>query len=433
MLLDQPTRTRRRWRLALALTALLLLTLLVVLQVVAAKVGVRGPAASLVDGYLRQDPGAPAFYCALVLTLVLSPPRVRWPTLAVAVTIDVVLGVARLIADGTVHSVGNGAIIALTGLTVWALRRVRGSRRADMVLGLVCGWAFLAATTVGQVWLQITARSRPAVLDAYVATADHALGNPSWRVGELFALIGTPGRAPFLIVYAMLPVAAVLVAAVQLRHGWVRHNVVLTFIAVGVLGPMIYLLFPVVGPTYAFGSAGWPFAVTTGWPWQLPSFGAPRAVSFDTMTPRNCVPSLHTAWAVVLFLHTRSMAPWLRRLGAVWLVVTLLATLGFGYHYGFDLVVGAIFGVTVEAAVRSATNGWRRDRTALLAWGSLVFAALLGVIRYRAEVLAAHPVIGAAVVLAVLGSVCWGAGRVLGEPVTQHAGALPAASDSRGS
>lgn len=394
---------------------MLLLALLVVLQVVAAKVGVRGPVASLVDGYLRQDPGAPAFYCALVLTLVLSPPRVRWPTLAVAVSIDVVLGVTRLIADGTVHSVGNGAIFALTGLTLWSLWRVRGSRRADMLRGLACGWAFLAATTVGQVWLQITARSRPAVLDAYVAMADHALGNPSWRVGELFALIGTPGRAPFMVVYAMLPVAAVVVAAVQLRHGWVRHNVVLTFIAVGVLGPMIYLLFPVVGPMYAFGSAGWPYAVTTGWPWQVPSFGAPSAVPFDSMTPRNCVPSLHTAWAVVLFLHTRTMAPWLRLFGAAWLVVTLLATLGFGYHYGFDLVVGAVFGVTVEAAVRSVTSGWRRDRIALIAWGSLVFTVLLAVVRYRAEVLAEYPVIGAVAVLAALGSVCWGAGAVLGE------------------
>jgi len=148
-------------------------------------------------------------------------------------------------------------------------------------------------------------------------------------------VLGPVGRAPFLAVYAMLPAAAVLVALVQLRGGWARHNVVLPFVVVGAIGPLVYLLFPVVGPAFAFGPEGGSFAVTTGWPGQPLIPNNPRPVSFDAVTPRNCVPSLHTAWAVVLFLHTRSMARWLRIMGAAWLVVTLLATLGFGTTTGW--------------------------------------------------------------------------------------------------
>ena len=57
----------------------------------------------------------------------------------------------------------------------------------------------------------------------------------------------------------------------------------------------------------------------------------PLPLPFDAAIPRNCMPSMHTAWALSVFLHTRrdsdgEPAPaWLRWGGAFWLLATLTA------------------------------------------------------------------------------------------------------------
>jgi hypothetical protein len=401
-------RPSRWWGAAVALVAL------VVIEVVCARMGVRGPVLALARSYSREEPAAPAFYCALALALVLAPRRLRGPTVGVAVVVDLCFALERLLVHGRVTSFGNGALVALTLLTACSVVRLRGPVRYDAVRGLACAWAFVAATTVGNVWLEVTAQARPEVLDEYVALADRALGSPSWAMGQVFEVLGPVGRAPFLAVYAMLPVAAVVVAVAQLRDGWVRHNVVLTFVVVGAVGPLVYLLFPVVGPAFAFGPGGGPFAVSTAWPGRSPVLPSPVPVSFDAITPRNCVPSLHTVWAVVLFLHTRAAARWLRIGGAVWLVATLLATLGFGYHYGVDLLVGAVFALTVEAAVRSQRTGWRHEGAVLVGAGTAVFTAVLLAVRHGAPTIADHPWSSGVLALGAVGALGWEFRRVFG-------------------
>jgi hypothetical protein len=386
------------------LGAVLVVAGLIGLEVVCARLGLSGPTVQLLHSYVFEEPAAPGIYCGLALVLVLLRPRLRWLAAGAAVVLDAVLAFGRLLAHGHVSSFGSGALIVLTALAVYTVVRLRGPEQVNAMRGLACGMALVAATIVGNVWLEITAQTRPMVLDEYVALADRALGNPSWVMGEVFAPLGAPGHYAFLAVYSMLPVAAVFVAVVQLRHGWLRHNVMLTFIAIGLLGPMMYLLFPVVGPAYAFGSSGGSFAAAAQWPQQLPSVIGAQPLRFDTVTPRNCMPSLHTAWAVVLFVHTRSMGRWMRRLGAFWLTGTLAATLGFGYHYGVDLVVGAIFALTVEAAMRSRVDGWDRARVQLVAYGSTVITVLLLGVRFASAWISGNAVgVGVLVLSALLG------------------------------
>ena len=383
-----------------------------VVEAVCAHLGVRGPVVTLVRTYSREEPAAPAVYCALAVALVLAPRGLRWPTLGVAIVVDLGFALQRLLVHGRLTSFGNGALVALTVLTVYSVVWVRAPLRYDAVRGLACAWAFVAATTVGNAWLQVTAHAEPQVLDEYTALADRALGSPSRAVGQVFDVLGPVGRGPFVAVYALLPVAAVGVAVVQLRGGWARHNVVLSFVVVGAFGPLVYLLFPVVGPAFAFGPQGGGFAVSTSWPTQLLVPGTPRLVPFDAVTPRNCVPSLHTAWAVVLFLHTRSMGRRLRMGGAVWLVLTLLATLGFGYHYGVDLVVGAVFALTIETAVRSQRTGWRREGAVLVGASATVVVAVLCAIRFGAVTIADHPWSSGVLALSTVGAVGWEFRRV---------------------
>ncbi|GAA3049875.1 hypothetical protein GCM10020000_33190 [Streptomyces olivoverticillatus] len=56
------------------------------------------------------------------------------------------------------------------------------------------------------------------MLDQYVATADHALGNPSWIVGRIVKATGPIGDHVLDYVYIQLAVAAVLVSLYQLRN-----------------------------------------------------------------------------------------------------------------------------------------------------------------------------------------------------------------------
>ncbi len=92
----------------------------------------------------------------------------------------------------------------------------------------------------------------------------------------------------------------------------------------------------------------------------------------------------------------------LRYLGTFWLIATLGATLGFGYHYGTDIIAGVVFTLTIEAALRSAERGWDRSGLQLVAYGTTVFTALLVSYRYLPVEMARYPyVFGPLLVLAM--------------------------------
>ncbi|WP_217146568.1 DUF5933 domain-containing protein, partial [Streptomyces sp. AC627_RSS907] len=180
--------------------------------------------------------------------------------------------------------------------------RRSGRERVLLLKGVGLGLLLVAGRKTGDAWLLITWKTRPTVLDQYVATADHALGSPSWLVGRLVEASGTVGYHVLDYVYAQLAVAAVVVALYQLRHVAVdrrfpTHHLVRTFLVIGLLGPGIYMIYPVVGPIFAYGADGGQYAVANLWPDTLTPVGVPQSMPFDDITPRNCMPSLHTAWA----------------------------------------------------------------------------------------------------------------------------------------
>lgn len=183
------------------------------------------------------------------------------------------------------------------------------------------------------------------------------------------------------------------------------HHLVRTFLAIGLLGPAIYMIFPVVGPVFAYGADGGHWAVANLWPATPVPVDVPHPIPFDAITPRNCMPSLHTAWATTLFLHSRKGPRILRYAGTFWLVATVCATLGFGYHYGVDLVAGVVFALTVEVAMRSFDRGWDRSGAGLVAHGVTVFAALLVSYRWLPMRMAAHPWVFGPLLLLAMGSV----------------------------
>ncbi|MER6164505.1 phosphatase PAP2 family protein [Streptomyces violaceorubidus] len=385
---------------------------LLALEVAARHYGVRGPITEQAREVVFAPDSGPLLYAGLALTMVVLTWRQRLVAAGAAVGIDLVFWLVRWVV-GADMNFGNGALWVVLGCAVVAVTRRRGGERALLLKGTGLGLLLVAGHKTGDTWLLITSRTRKAVLDPYVATADRALGDPSWLVGRFVEATEPVGDHVLHLVYGQLPLAAALVGLYQLRHvarerRFPSHHLVRTFLVIGLLGPAVYMIFPVVGPVFAYGADGGQWAVANLWPHTPPPGGTPHPIPFDDITPRNCMPSLHTAWATTLFLHSRKGSGAMRFAGAFWLVATLTATLGFGYHYGADLIAGVVFALTVEAAMRAFARGWDRAALGLVAYGAAVFAALLVSYRFLPVEMAEHPWAAGPLLLLAMGSVILG-------------------------
>ncbi|MEV0976299.1 phosphatase PAP2 family protein [Streptomyces sp. NPDC049915] len=396
------------------------LGLLVALEITARHYGQPGPITDQLSGVILAPKPGP-LYGGLALMMVVLTWRQRFVAAGVAIGIDVVFVLVRWAAgvkmtDG--HSFGNGALWVMLGCAVIAVTRRTGAERVLLLKGVGLGLLLVAGRKTGDTWLLVTAKAHPSVLDPYVATADHALGNPSWVAGRILAATDPVGSPVLAVIYAQLAVAAIVVALYQLRNvvaerRFPRHHLVRTFLVIGLLGPAIYMIFPVVGPVFAYGpgasgTGGVQWAVADVWPHTPPQITALHPVSYDDLTPRNCMPSLHTAWATAIFIHTRQGPRILRYAGAFWLTATLCATLGFGYHYGVDLVAGVVFALTIEAGLRAADRGWDRAGIGLVVHGTAVFAALLLSYRFLPMEMAGHPGVFGPLLILAMTSVIYG-------------------------
>ncbi|MDL9937707.1 DUF5933 domain-containing protein [Gordonia sp. ABSL1-1] len=428
MLVEDPkTSSGRRGlfpsvRIVVALLAVL--SLLIGLQLYAHQESTLGPLESLWRDYAGTPKSMTLPWAGLLLALVGVSWRRRLITLAAAVGIDILYLIPRLV-NGEEFAVGNGPVIALTGLVLVAWLRWTGVERRSALHAAALGALLIVATKVGDIWLGVTIRTQDHVLDEYVMLVDHALAQPSWLVGRLLDDLGPHVTWVLHWVYIELPAVAAVVAVWQLRKvassgRWPGHYLVRTFLVLGLVGPLFYVLFPVIGPMFVFGADGEGQQLGNFWPMVSPPLDlTPTSLPWEGGPPRNCMPSMHTAWATAVFLHSRrdidgTKAPrWIRFVGAFWLICTLTATLGFGYHYGADLIAGAVLCLTIDSALRDPRRGWGWFRIRLVAGGAVLFAALLTSYRYLAPVYADHPIIGgmllvgALVALAVTYKVTW--------------------------
>ncbi|MCE5288156.1 MAG: phosphatase PAP2 family protein [Nocardiaceae bacterium] len=376
------------------------------MQVLASAYDVRGPFVAVAQDLFSTPRSSEVYFAGLAIALVGMTNRVRIFAAAAAVLLQFVFVAERLLRNAP-FALGDGPLYVLFGLAGIAVFWWKGEQRQRALKALSIGLVIPLATKLGYTWLLVSASARPRVDDQYLRVADHALGNPSWVVGQVLEFLGPVASGIVHVVYIELPLAAMAVAVYQLLPyakgigAWPRHYIVRTFVVIAFIGPLFYMLFPVVGPAYAFGPLGHGFALNNSWPSQVtpPSFHV-FSFEFDNFTPRNCMPSLHTAWALAIFLHTRRGPVWLRYGGTFWLLATLTATLGFGYHYGVDLIAGAVLTLTIETALRDPQRGWDAARIQLVAFGSGMFALLLVSYRYLPLYFAEHPFVFGPLLLA---------------------------------
>ncbi|MFJ9789256.1 phosphatase PAP2 family protein [Streptomyces globosus] len=388
------------------------LVFLVALEFAARRYGEAGPLTAQAREVLFAPRSGTVLYAAMALMMVVLTWRQRFAAVGAAVAIDLVLWLVRA-QLGAEQMAGSGALWVTLAFAVIAVTRRTGRERMLLLKGVGLALLLVAGRKTGYTWLLLTSQTRPMVLDQYVAAADHAFGNPSWVAGRIVEATGAAGAHVLDWVYVQLAVAAVAVALYQLRNvaaerRFPRHHLVRSFLVIGLLGPGIYMVYPVVGPIFAYGADGGQWALADLWPHTPPPVGVPQPMPFDGFTPRNCMPSLHTAWATAIFIHSRRAPRALRYAGTFWLIATLGATLGFGYHYGADIIAGVVFTVTIEAALRAWDRGRDPQGVRLAVYGTAVFAGLLASYRFLSVEMAGLPWLFGPLLLLAAGSVVHG-------------------------
>jgi len=170
-------------------------------------------------------------------------------------------------------------------------------------------------------------------MDWYLYKADQYLGLDGLSLARW--VFGTPGVKPFLLAaYEALPIAFAIIWSAERSRVMVR-SVLLAAVA----GYYCYRIAPATGPVYAF----------PGFPWVAPHGSG--QVLVDVAMPRNCLPSLHFGWALLLLWNCRGR--WLALFASLYLLLTALATVGVGEHYFVDLLASVPFCAAVQALASS--------------------------------------------------------------------------------
>ncbi len=260
-------------------------------------------------------------------------------------------------------------------------------------------------------FLSLTFLLRPTTLDGALQAIEVSLGwAPEPALYRLFL------RTPWLerlcgLVYSALPLVFPVITALRRDPPSGRQASPLgAFLWVAASGYVLYLLFPVVGPIHAFGAEHAQGA------FPLEKLLATSTMAVESLEPRNCMPSLHTAWALIAFWYTRGLRPWVRGLFGAFLGLTLLATLGFGFHYTVDLVVALPFTLAVLALCTPLAPEAAHTRARVLVGSITAVVAWLLVLRFAPRLLCLSPLgTWTAFALTVAGTL-WGEWRLARSP-----------------
>jgi hypothetical protein len=180
---------------------------------------------------------------------------------------------------------------------------------------------------------------RPLGMDNYIFSLDGLLGfQPSFWAGQLLRAHGWL-HVSAVLAYNILPGVYVGVFALYLLQRPMREagRVALAFVLNLFAALPIYLLFPAYGPHAAFHSFP-----------ELPREHVALQLIAATGTP-NAIPSVHFSSALLILWF---LCRWRigKVFGMVFLALTVLATLGSGEHYLFDLVMAFPYAAMVEWA-----------------------------------------------------------------------------------
>jgi hypothetical protein len=223
----------------------------------------------------------------------------------------------------------------------------------------------------------VTIIAHPKTYDLYLYAFDAQLGvSPSFLVGR-FLTHFTWLRQVCYIGYESLPLAmAVAFALDGAMPGGRSSGIVAAFITAAAGGFVLYNFCPAAGPVYLFGQQ-FPFA-------PPPAMPPPFRLADIAYAPRNAMPSVHIAMALLILWNSRRWAVGWRILAGALAVATFLATLGFGEHYLVDLFVAVPFALMAQGTAASRLGWNSRARIAAVGGGGAMVVAWLVYLRFPA-------------------------------------------------
>jgi hypothetical protein len=301
---------------------------------------------------------------------------------------------------------GFGALLLLGLRALWSEREGRENARALLLPALVLILFILTSANV----LRLSGGLSPRTDDAWLYVFDGSLGfQPSFWMGSIMYRSLLLTRAT-LLTYLSLPFAMAVVCAWRIpvaakRASW---RVLTVLLLAGVAGWLLYNVVPGTGPLYAFGR---------DFPWNSVPYRDLSGLALQKMSlplgiPRNAMPSLHVGWVVLLYWNSRGLPRTLRAALLLYLVLTVVATLGSGQHYLVDLVVSLPFVLAVQS-MASFSLADKSRRIAAMAAGLGLTAAWLLLVRFGVSLALKSPIIPWTLMLATASVTLWLERRML--------------------
>jgi PAP2 superfamily len=97
---------------------------------------------------------------------------------------------------------------------------------------------------------------------------------------------------------------------------------------------------------------------------------------------RNAIPSLHMGWTLMSWWYSRGLSVWERGVAMLFVLFTIVATMGTGEHYFIDLVVAFPFVLFLQAMCATEVKWNDSRRLAPFAFGLATLLVWLWALRY---------------------------------------------------
>ena len=289
--------------------------------------------------------------------------------------------------------VGMAALGVLGTHTIWA----EGEERKLLLYGFLPAVLFVGSEYMASTLLDITEKLHPKAFDLFLVSFEGSLRVQfSFLMGQFF-WTHLWVRFVCLVIYIALPLPLALVYAAQLRKKKeAAFAVMLAFLVTGPVGVLFYNMLPAIGPRALFG---------TSYPFHPPAIADlmhMNVVPILRSGVRNAMPSLHTAWVLLVWWNSKGLARWIRAIAMLFVILTIMATLGTGEHYFVDLVVAFPFALMVQAlCTYSLPFGSGARRTAFL-FGTFVTLIWMAVLSFTVSIFWVSPVLPWAAIVATV-------------------------------
>ena len=347
---------------------------------------------SMVDAFMAMALGG-----GLVILLVVQPSWMNFASVAVCSLVLAGLDY-RLMGFqpkfmAAVSFAGLGGLAVLGARTIWA----RKQDRTLFLYAFLPAVLFVASEYMASTLLDYTEMLHPKTFDLYLYSVDCSLRVQfSFLLGQMFARYQWL-RFAGLLFYIALPLPLALVYAAHLRlKNKSAFPVMLAFLVTGPLGVLFYNMVPASGPVHIFGQ---------DFPWH--PFSTSQAMHMVLATvplkgARNAIPSLHMAWALLVWWNSKGLTRWIRVIALAFVIFTVLATLGTGEHYFVDLVVAFPFAVMVQGLCLYPLPFKSGSRRVAFLFGAFASLAWMALVSFATPLLWISPVIPWAMVIATV-------------------------------